>query len=96
MDEKGKFAVLEEREDLESNGSIVRIEPYSEEPFPDTNVASSGLKISVTMRASDKTVQAHERICGLANVDPGQVNLIVPPDWSFSVYFNWAGNVDGS
>lgn len=96
MDEKGKFAVLEKGEQLEADGSIVKVESYSEEPFPGTQVAFSRLEISVTMVASDKTVQTHERICRLANVDSGRVNLIVPPDWSFSVYFDSFGNVEGA
>ena len=97
MDEKGKFAVLEKGEHLISDGSIVvEIEPYSEEPYPDTHFSPSGLEISVKMVASDKTVQAHEGICRSAGVDPGQVNLIVPHDWSFSVYFDWVGNVEGA
>ena len=96
MDERGGFAVLEKGEQLQSDGSVVTIEPYSEEPYPDTHFAPSGLKISVAKIASDETVQVHEGICRLANVDPGKVNLIVPHDWSFSVYFNRVGDVDGS
>lgn len=96
MDEKGKFAVLEKGEQLESDGSMVKIEPYSEEPFPGADVALSRLEISVTMVGSDKAVQVHEGICRLANIDPGKVNLIVPHEWSFSVYFDSFGNVEGS
>jgi hypothetical protein len=97
MDEKGKFAVLEKGEQLVSDGSIVvEIEPYSEEPYMDTHFAPSGLEISVKMVASDKTVQAHEGICRSAGVDLGQVNLLVPHDWSFSVYFDSVGNVEGA
>ena len=96
MDEKGKFAVLEEGEQLEFDESIVKIEPFSEEPYEGTHFAPSGLKISVMMVASDKTVQVHEGICRLANIDPNKVNLIVPHEWSFSVYFDSFGNVEGS
>jgi hypothetical protein len=95
MDEKGKFAVLEEGEQLKSDGSIVKVEQYSEEPFPGTDFAPSGLEISVTMVASDKTKQTYEDIFRSDNIDPGKVNLIVPNEWSFSIYYNSVGNVDG-
>ena len=57
MDEKGKFAVLEKYEQIERDGSIVKVEPYSEELVPNTDILSSGVEISVTMVAFDKTRQ---------------------------------------
>ncbi len=94
-DERGEYAVLESGEWFGCNGSVVKIEPSSEEPYPGTNFTPSGLKLSVMMPSSDKTVQAHEETCCRANIDLNKVNLFVPNGWSSSIYYNCVGNADG-
>lgn len=84
-DEKGQFAVLEKGEDVRRDGAIVKVEP-----------GDSGLEISVAKVAPDETIHMAQEVCRLNHVDPGAVNLIVPNDWSISVFFDRAGNIDGS
>ena len=82
-DEKGEFVFLKRGEWLESDGAIVKVQQKDE-----------GTEISVTVVASDETVEVLERICAQGNVDPRKANLIVPNDRSFSICFGRTGNVE--
>lgn len=95
-DDTGPFVILTERECVEPDGTLLSVEHESSEPWPDGYKPEPGLVISKAKPAPSSTrgdieVQA---VC-LTGYLPSAMNLIVPHEWSFSVYIDSMGNIDG-
>ncbi|MEX2491983.1 MAG: hypothetical protein WD425_09510 [Nitrospirales bacterium] len=95
-DEKGPFAILTELEYIEPDGTLLSVEHEGSESWSDGYKDRHGLIISKAKPVSSKTIGDLEvhAVCHTGYL-PSAMNLIVPPEWSFSVYFNSIGNFDG-
>ena len=89
-DEWGEYAEVEGCELSVREDLILAVRP--EYPLPSDPPEQVGCEISLFKPGPVDTYRAQVRAQGW---DPDKRNLLVPPDSSISIYFNWAGSVDG-
>lgn len=95
-DDRGSFVILTERECVEPDGTLLSVEHEGSDPWPDGYKPRPGLVITKAKPAPSSTRGDIEvkAVC-LTGYLPNAMNLIVPHEWSFSVYFDSMGNIDG-
>jgi hypothetical protein len=88
-DHWGPYGLVEESETPLGSGFVLTIERNFEEPGFEADLTFElGCRIALTRPAQIDPAL-------LAGIDPKTANVITPPDASVSIYFTFAGTVDG-